>query len=80
MNYKKLVFQNLSIAENVREFLAYHQDQYIHNVLSQTSKLSKETTGLLEGKKKKLTSVISEFLFTEKYDTVFDIIKLKKKK
>ena len=79
MSYKKLTFHGLSLDENLKSNLDYYQEQYMHKVLSESTDPNKKNGDSTPERKKNLKSVLSDFLFAEKYNTVFDIVKLKKK-
>ena len=83
MNYKGLNFQDLSLDQDFIFFLESHQDKYRKNVLleginlikNSDIKTSQQPTEIKE--KQDLKSILSDFLFSEKYNTVFDVFKRK---
>ena len=86
MNYKGLSFQDLNLDEGSIYFLESHQDEYRKNVLLEDVNLIKDNNIKIsqlpieiENKKEKhdLRSILSDFLFSEKYNTVLDVFKRK---
>lgn len=86
MNYKGLNFQDLNLDQDFIFFLESHQDKYrkillledINLIKRNDIKTSQQPTEIKDKKEKQdLKSILSDFLFSEKYNTVFDVFKRK---